>query len=295
MDSRSSRDIPMTELDTYRRFYAEELRAVCRLQSEAVVEAFARVPRERFLGSGPWQIRTMDPMNPSAGGYYSTEDDDPRRIYHNIAVAIDPSRDLNNGHPGTLATWIEALGVRGGDRVVHIGAGTGYYTAIIAETCGPSGSVLAFEADEGLALRAAENLRPWSNVLVSHGDGTELAGQADAIFVNAGVTYAHPAWLDSLSAEGGRLLLPVTASFGTLGKGFVVRLERTRDHLAARGSSLVMIYNCTVARDEQMGAAIGKAMMSGAVVKLRSLRRESHAEDETCVVHREGACLSAAS
>jgi hypothetical protein len=44
-----------------------------------------------------------------------------------------------------------------------------------------------------------------------------------------------------------------------------------------------------------MGAAIGKAMMSGAVAKLRSLRRDPHAEDETCVVHREGACLSAAS
>lgn len=282
----------MQDLDTYRRFYAEELQAVCRLRSRALVDAFARVPRERFLGPGPWQIRALDLINPGAGGYYATEDDDPRRIYHNIAVAIDPSRDLNNGHPGTLATWIESLGIRTGDRVVHVGAGTGYYTAIMAETCGPSGSVLAFEADAQLAERAAENLQGWSNVLVSHGDGTELAGAADAIFVNAGVTYAHPAWLDALASGGGRLLLPVTAAFGTLGKGFVVRIERNRDRYAARASSMVMIYNCSIAREESMGAAIGKAMMTGGPARLRSLRRDPHGEDETCVIHREAACLS---
>lgn len=282
----------MADLDTYRRFFAEELQAVCRLQSDALVDAFARVPRERFLGPGPWQIRAIDLMNPGGGGYYFTEDDDPRRIYHNIAVAIDPSRDLNNGHPGTLATWIESLGVRSGDRVVHIGAGTGYYTAIMAETCGPSGSVLAFEADENLAERAAENLRAWPNVLVSNGDGTELAGAADAIFVNAGVSYAHPAWLDALSRTGGRLLLPVTAAFGTLGKGFIVRVGRIEDQFTARASSMVMIYNCTVARDESMSAAIGKALMTGGAGKLRSLRRDPHAEDSTCIIHRDGCCLS---
>jgi protein-L-isoaspartate(D-aspartate) O-methyltransferase len=282
------------DLNSYRRFYAEELQAVCRLQSQALVDAFANVPRERFLGRGPWQIRAVDLMAPGAGGYYATEDDDPRRIYHNIAVAIDPLRDLNNGHPGTLATWIDSLGVRAGDRVVHIGAGTGYYTAILAETCGASGSVLAFEADAQLAEQAAENLRPWTNVLLSHGDGTELAGPADVIFVNAGVTFAHPSWLDALSEAGGRLLLPVTAAFGHVGKGFVARIERTGDDFAARGSSLVMIYNCTVARDESMGAAIGKALMSGGAAKLRSLRREPHDEDESCLIHRPGACLSTA-
>ena len=281
------------DLDTYRRFFAEELEAVCRLRSRALVEAFARVPRERVLGAGPWHIRAVDFINPGAGGYYATDDDDPRRICHNIAVAIDPSRDLNNGHPGTLATWIESLGVRPGDRMVHVGAGTGYYTAIMAETCGPSGSVLAFEADAPLAERAAENLQPWSNVLVSHGDGTDLAGTVDAIFVNAGVTYAHPAWLDALSAHGGRLLLPVTAAFGTIGKGFVVRVERHGDGYTARASSMVMIYNCTVARDESMGAPIGKALMSGALPKMRTLRRDPHPEDPTCIVHRDGSCLSA--
>ncbi len=43
-------------LNLVRQFYAEELRAVANLQSEALVKAFAKVPREHFLGPGPWQI-----------------------------------------------------------------------------------------------------------------------------------------------------------------------------------------------------------------------------------------------
>ena len=49
----------MRELDAIRQYYAEELRAVANL-SEALVRAFAKVPREHFLGPGPWQI-----LNPS--------------------------------------------------------------------------------------------------------------------------------------------------------------------------------------------------------------------------------------
>ena len=46
----------MSELDEIRHYYAEELRAVANLQSEALVRAFAKVPREHFLGPGPWQV-----------------------------------------------------------------------------------------------------------------------------------------------------------------------------------------------------------------------------------------------
>ncbi|HWK11899.1 MAG TPA: rRNA adenine N-6-methyltransferase family protein, partial [Vicinamibacterales bacterium] len=233
-----------------------------------------------------------DLLDPRGTGYHPTKDDDPRRIYHNIAVAIDSARQLNNGHPGTLATWIESLGIHSGDRVVHIGAGTGYYTAIMAEVCGASGAVLALEADANLAARAADNLRPWTNVRVIHDDAVTLRESADAIFVNAGVTYALPAWLDALAEDGGRMVIPVTAAFGPLGKGAVVRIERKGDRFQARGSSLVMIYNCSIARDDSMAAAIGKAMTTGGFSRVRSVRRESHEEDPTCVIHREGCCLS---
>jgi protein-L-isoaspartate O-methyltransferase len=48
----------MTDLDLARRYYAEELRAAANLQSEALVRAFAKVPRKHFLDPGPWQVFT---------------------------------------------------------------------------------------------------------------------------------------------------------------------------------------------------------------------------------------------
>jgi protein-L-isoaspartate(D-aspartate) O-methyltransferase len=52
---------------------------------------------------------------------------------------------------------------------VHIGTGTGYYTAIIACLVGPSGKVTGIEVDASLAARAKENLSPYSNILIVEG------------------------------------------------------------------------------------------------------------------------------
>ena len=46
----------MTEIELRRRFFAEELEAVCKLRTPALVEAFARVPRDQFLPPGPWTV-----------------------------------------------------------------------------------------------------------------------------------------------------------------------------------------------------------------------------------------------
>jgi protein-L-isoaspartate(D-aspartate) O-methyltransferase len=108
-------DSDRIDLDTRRQFYAEELRAVSNLQSEALVRAFAKVPRENFLGPGPWQIR-----NPSLDSYRTTPDAHPKHLYHNVLVAIDAGRQLNNGQPGALALWFDALDLREGNRVVHV-------------------------------------------------------------------------------------------------------------------------------------------------------------------------------
>jgi protein-L-isoaspartate(D-aspartate) O-methyltransferase len=47
-------------LDDYRRFYADEIEHFATLTSPALVEAFARLPRERFLGPPPWQIASAE-------------------------------------------------------------------------------------------------------------------------------------------------------------------------------------------------------------------------------------------
>ena len=145
----------MIDLETERRRFAEALRAAARLTSDALVDALARVPRERFLGPGPWLVRGEGSRAPRA-----TPDADPRHIYQNVSVALDPSRDLYNGQPGLVAGWLDDLGIRPGDRALHIGCGTGYYSALIAELTGTSGHVTAIEVDDALARTREPRSRP---------------------------------------------------------------------------------------------------------------------------------------
>ena len=209
----------MADLQLLREYYAEELRAVTNLRSEALV----KVPREHFLGPGPWQVRS-----PDNEGYWTTKDADPRRLYHNILVAIDASRHLNNGHPSFLAFLLDELELHPGNRVVHIGCGTGYYTAIMAEVVGREGHVTAIEVDHELASRARINVSYLPNVQVLEGDGGETdPGPGDAILINAGITHPRSPWLDSLR-PGGRLLLPLTVTEDTdsSGGGRVLKVTR---------------------------------------------------------------------
>jgi hypothetical protein len=66
-------------LDDCRLFYADEVRIVAGLNSPALVAAYARVPREKFMGSAPWKIASPDMasmafMGLSGAGYSTTED-----------------------------------------------------------------------------------------------------------------------------------------------------------------------------------------------------------------------------
>src|SRR2546429_3938771 len=96
--------ITSSDLNLLRQFYAEELRAVANLQSEALVRAFAKVPREHFLGPGPWQV-----LSPGSEIDWTTKDADPRHLYHNLLVVIDAECHLNNGYPSFLAFLIDEL------------------------------------------------------------------------------------------------------------------------------------------------------------------------------------------
>jgi protein-L-isoaspartate O-methyltransferase len=97
--------------------------------------------------------------------------------------------------------------------VVHVGAGLGYYSAILAEIVGPAGRVTAIEIDSRLAERARANLaRAWpqANVVAADGFAYRAGDPVDAIVVNAAVTHLASPWLDSLHADNGRLLVPLT-------------------------------------------------------------------------------------
>lgn len=281
----------IASLEDYRQFYAEEIRAVAGLRSDALVRAFASVPREDFLGPGPWKVASFDAA--WSARYVPTVDADPRRVYHNVLISVDETRHLNNGQPSALAAWLGALELCAGERVVHVGAGVGYYSAIMAEAVGPGGSVIAIEVDGDLASRARDNLKRWRNVEVVSGDGSAYdPGPVDAIFVNAGVTHPARLWLDRLKPEG-RLLYPLTfESGGAGGKGCMILVERDGDSYAARATSFVAIYSCAALRDPELNTSLTKQVSSGKIFSAQSLRLDPHEPDESCIVHIGDSCLS---
>jgi len=276
-------------IEAARRWYAEEIRAVAHLTSDAVVAAFARVPREAFLGEGPWQIaRAFDLVAP----YRTTVDADPRHLYHNVLVAIDPARQLHNGLPAALAQWIEAVEVRPGDRVLHVGAGVGYYTAILAELAGPTGSVVGYEVDAGLAARAAAALRPWPTVRIEASDASAPTGPFDAMFINAGCTHPRSEWLAAL-APGGRLVIPLTVRLPARSHsvGSMLRAERRDPRWPAHIVSQVGMYDCTNARDPAHETELRKLAGLGAGSMPTVVLVEPHERGEACLAHLPGFCL----
>jgi protein-L-isoaspartate(D-aspartate) O-methyltransferase len=273
-----------------RREYAEKIAARAGLRSPRLREALARVPREAFLGPGPWQILRVAE---AARGYQRTPDADPRHLYDDVLVAVDARRQLNNGEPSTLLRWLDALEPAPGERVLHVGCGVGYYTALAADAVAP-GEVVGVEIDAGLAARARENLAGWSNVRVEAGDASALgAGAFDAILVNAGATEPLPAWLDALR-PGGRLLVPLTVDLPTagLGAGHVLRVVRRAGGLAARFVSPVGVFHCAGARSAAGARRLRDAYQRGGEARVRSLRRDAHPEDTRCWLHTERFCLS---
>lgn len=286
-------------IDEWRRFYAEEVRIAANVHSLALIEAFARVPREKFMGPAPWQVTSAEMasmafMGLKGEGYLTTED--PRDLYHNVLVALDADRCLYNGQPSVLARCIDVLELKPGDSVYHLGCGVGYYTAIMAEVVDSSGSVAASEVDPTLAGRARENLAQYPRASVYAGDGATFdPGTCDAMLINAGVTHPHPLWLTRLS-ESGRIVLPLTAAVGTVagGTGVVAKITRRANGFAAEVVSFISIYSCTSLRDPELNTALAKALATKALLKLRSIRTDAHDQAETCLAHSPSMCLSSA-
>jgi protein-L-isoaspartate(D-aspartate) O-methyltransferase len=280
-------------IEAARRRYAEELRFTAKVCSRAVIEAFATVPRERFLGPGPWRV--LSPM--AMANYWTTEDADPRHLYHDVLIAIDEGRRLNNGQPSLWARIYDQLELSRGDHVVHVGAGTGYYSAILAEIVGRAGRVTAIEVDPILAARAEENLADaWPQATVKAADGFIFCPHqpADVIVVNAGVTHFSSVWLDALAAENGRLLVPLTNAERWGCFLMITRQAGDPRRYAARFVGRVGIIPCVGGRDPAAEERLTAASARGDFTAIRSLRRPPDTPDDTCWLAGEGWWLSTA-
>lgn len=288
----------MFTLEDCRAFYAQGIRFAATVATPGLVEAYSRVPREQFLGPAPWQISSSSARGLSIAGLrepsYVTVND-PRDLYHDVVVALDRAKDINNGLPSALASWIDALALQPGERAYHLGCGVGYYTAIIAEVVGPTGSVIALELQSDLAARANKNLACYANVTVQQGDGAAFdPGPCDAIFVNCGVTHPQTIWLERLR-HGGRVVVPFTMAMNPpFGQGVMTKILREPGGYSA---ALVMptgIISGVSLRDPALEPLMKKALATGGLFKLKSVRRDAHEPADTCVLHAAQVCLSTA-
>ena len=282
----------MPSLQEARAAYAEKIGALAGVRSPALRRALARVPREDFLGPGPWKLMFLAQLGE---GYVDTPDADPCRLYDNVLVAIDPERRLNNGEPAALLRWLDRLELAPGERFLHVGCGVGYYTAIAAEALRPGGLAVGVEIDPALAARARRNTSAIPGIEIRSGDGSSpRAGESfDAIYVNAGATDVLPAWLDLLR-EGGRLLLPLTVSVPNMsgGVGRMLLVRHAGDGYTAEFQGMVGILHCAGARSDAGEARLRARLTPTGLEGVRALRRDPHAEGPGCWLHGEGFCLS---
>jgi protein-L-isoaspartate(D-aspartate) O-methyltransferase len=274
-----------TELGIIRRAYAKRIMAAIGVADRRVEAAFAAVSREHFLGPGPWPILRW------GRGYEPSPSRDPVYLYDDVLVGIIPERNLNNGQPSLHALLIAAAAPKSGEHAVHIGAGVGYFTAILHRLVGRSGRVTAIEFDPGLAERLAANFAGQRNVSVMQGDGSRVAfDPAAVIYVNAGATRPADIWLDRLR-DGGRLILPLTTNQGFQGpessvpiqrRGAVFRIKRRGDDFAARRISAVAIFPCEGMRDPVSEAALAAAFEKGDGGQVTRLYRRGDLPAEQC-------------
>jgi protein-L-isoaspartate(D-aspartate) O-methyltransferase len=175
------------------------------VQTPAVERAFRSVPRHAFVPE-PFTL-PVDPLFTEL-----VETDDPTRVYIDNLVVVKREKSINCGTPSVVAAQIELLAPTESMRVLHVGTGSGYYTAILAELAGERGTVLGVEYEPDLVDMSARFLARagYTNVTVREGDGALGVPEAapfDRILVSAGAGDIAPAWVSQLGDDG-RLVLP---------------------------------------------------------------------------------------
>jgi protein-L-isoaspartate(D-aspartate) O-methyltransferase len=167
------------------------------VSSSSVLEAIADVPRHLFVSEA---LRF--------------------HAYDDISLPIGHGQTISK--PSVIAKMVQSLELTGDERVLEIGTGSGYQSAILARL---AGSVVTIERIEELANRARSLLVSlgYSNIrFIRSGDFIEAEGLFNAVIVAAGAEILPVSLFDKI-APGGRLVIPVGNQRGHRIKKFIVK------------------------------------------------------------------------
>ena len=256
-----------------REAYAARIMGLVGVADPRLEAAYAAVPREDFSGPPPWFV-SGGPFGFSSGAR------DVASLYDDVLVAIDAKRGINNGQPSLHAKCLETLRITEGETVLQIGAGAGYYTAILARLVGPAGKVVAYEIEADIAERAVRNLAdfPWVEVRAASGVAGALP-KADVIYVSAAASHPVRAWLDALN-PGGRLMFPLQAANSSGAMLLIARPREASDAWPARLLNGVVFIACEGAQDPAIGRRLDAAFRRGGADRVRWLRFDPAPSDE---------------
>lgn len=189
------------------------------LPAARIEAAFRAVPRHLFLPGVPLET-----------------------VYHDEAIVTKRLGRLpasSSSMPSLMADMLAALDPQPGQRVLEIGAGTGYNAALLARLTGPTGQVVTVDIDDDLVLGARDHLRAAGCTAVQviradGGLGYPAAAPYDRIIITAGADDIPPAWREQL-APGGRLVIPLTlAPVDPLhNPQFLLTFEPTADYVTS--------------------------------------------------------------
>jgi protein-L-isoaspartate(D-aspartate) O-methyltransferase len=177
--------------------YVEQIRRHGAPLTRELAAAFATVPREAFVGNG-FQRRNGTWVAPGDRDFLAT-------VYRDdvlITKLNGRTPVSSSSQPSLMAIMLAALDVRPGQRILEIGAGTGYNAALLA-ALGATVTSVDVQADVADHARASLERAGVAGVEVIHGDGYAgvTGAHFDRVIVTVGVAGLSPRWLSQLEPE----------------------------------------------------------------------------------------------
>jgi len=166
----------------------KNLKAEGYIKTKNVEKAFLETPRENFVP-------------------------DQKKNYAYVDTPLEIGQGQTISAPHMVAIMCEALDVKEGQKILEIGAGSGYHAAIVSKLIGEKGHLYTIERFSALAEKARENLEKTGikNVTVIVGDGSQGCSEHapyDRIYVTCASPGIPPPLIEQLK-DGGKLLIPV--------------------------------------------------------------------------------------